>query len=198
MKRKVAREAANLLYSGTETEYKQAKIKAAEIFGTSFFPTNLEVAVELDKIAEAHEGPRRQEQLILKRREALQIMKLLAAYNPLLVGSVWRGTAHHNSDIDIILQHDEPNDILKVLKEGDMQIRQAEWVGVTKEGRKRESFHIHLESPPEETIELIVRSLDEAQLNEKCEIYGDIVTGLNTQELEKILENDPVRRFVPF
>lgn len=198
LRQKVAREAANLLYSGAETEYKQAKTKAARIFGTSFLPSNLEVATELDKIAETNEGPSRQGQLVLKRKEAFQIMKLLTAYKPLLVGSTWRGTAHQNSDIDIILQHDEPNDILKVLKQNDARILQAEWVAVTKQGEKRESFHIHLESPTEEKIELVVRPHEEAQRNEKCEIYGDQVSGLNTQELKEVLEKDPMRRFVPF
>ena len=53
---KVAREAATLLYFGAEKEYKQAKLKAAKTLGTHFLPTNLEVAIELDKIAEANEG----------------------------------------------------------------------------------------------------------------------------------------------
>ena len=198
LRQKVAREAANLLYSGAETEYKQAKTKAARIFGTGFFPTNLEVAEELDKIAEANEGLSRQVQLVLKRKEAFQIMKLFTAYNAHLVGSVWRGTAHHSSDIDIVLEHDEPNDILKVLKQNDVRILRAEWIAVTKEVRKKESYHVYLQSPTKETIELIVRSHDEAKLNGKCEIYGDKVTGLNMQDLEEVLENDPMRRFVPF
>jgi len=125
-------------------------------------------------------------------------MKLLTAYSPLLVGSVWRGTAHHNSDIDIMLQHDEPNDIMKVLKQNDVRILQAEWVAVTKHGEKRGSFHMLLESSTEEKIELVVRPLEETQRNEKCEIYGDQVAGLNTQELKEVLEKDPMRRFVPF
>ena len=198
LRQKVAREAANLLYSGAETEYKQAKTKAARIFGTNFLPTNLEVATELDKIAETSEGPSRQEQLVLKRKEAFQVMKLLTAFSPLLVGSIWRGTAHHNSDIDIVLQHDEPSDILKVLKQNDVRILRAEWVAVTKHGKKRASFHMHLESPTEEKIELIVRPHEEAQRYEKCEIYGDEVSGLNTRELKEVLEKDPMRRFVPF
>ena len=54
---KIAKEAATLLYFGAEKEYKQAKVKAAKTLGAHFLPTNLEVAVELDKIAEAQEGP---------------------------------------------------------------------------------------------------------------------------------------------
>jgi hypothetical protein len=41
-KSKVVREAATLLYFGAEKEYKQAKLKAAETFGVSFLPSNLD------------------------------------------------------------------------------------------------------------------------------------------------------------
>ena len=83
LRRKVAREAASLLYSGIEKEYKQAKLKAARTLGVKFVPTNLEVAVELDRIAEEREGAERQERLIRMRKEALQLMSILRAYNPI-------------------------------------------------------------------------------------------------------------------
>ena len=82
LKCKVAREAATLLYFGAEKEYKQAKTRAAETLGTHFLPSNLEVALELDKIAEENEGAKRKERLIEMRKEALKIMKLLDAYLP--------------------------------------------------------------------------------------------------------------------
>ena len=56
LKYRVVREAATLLYFGAEKEYKQAKEKAAETLGTHFLPSNLEVALELNKIAEENEG----------------------------------------------------------------------------------------------------------------------------------------------
>ena len=56
LKHRVTREAATLLYFGAEKEYKQAKQKAAQTFGVHFLPSNLEVALELDKIAEENEG----------------------------------------------------------------------------------------------------------------------------------------------
>jgi len=37
-------------------EYKQAKMKAAKNCGVRIMPTNLEVALELDEIAEETEG----------------------------------------------------------------------------------------------------------------------------------------------
>ncbi|MEM3458298.1 MAG: nucleotidyltransferase domain-containing protein [Candidatus Bathyarchaeia archaeon] len=198
LRKKVAREAATLLYSGIEKEYKQAKLKAAKTFGVQFVPTNLEVALELDKIAEEKEGLARQERLIRMRTEALKLMRILERYSPKLVGSVWRGTIHHESDIDVTVYHSEPNDIVEILKRNGFHILQIEWVAVTKKGQKKTSFHVHLESPAKEKIEIIVRSPEEAQLKERCEIYGDEIAGLRVRELEKLLKENPLQRFVPF
>lgn len=198
LRRKVAREAASLIYFGTEKEYKQAKLKAAETLGTHFLPTNLEVAIELDKIAEENEGAARKERLIKMRQEALKTMNILKAYNPVLVGSVWRGTIHRESDVDIIVYHDETADILKVLENNNFNILHTEWVAVTKRGRKKTSLHIYAESPEKMKFEIVIRSQEEADKIEKCEIYGDNITGLRIHELEKLLQENPLKRFVPF
>ena len=197
LRKRVAREAASLLYFGVEKEYKQAKLKAAKIVQFKFLPTNLEVALELDKIAEENEGPARKERLIQMRKEALRLMQVLKAYRPLLIGSVWRGTICYDSDVDIVVYHDEPEDILKILKQNNLKIMQAEWVAVTKKGKRKGSFHVHAELPTKEKAEIkIVQSL-EAFMKEKCEIYGDEITGLSVQKLEKLLKENPAQRFVP-
>ena len=196
-RKKVAIEAANLLYNGVEKEYKQAKLKAARTFGLHFMPTNLEVALEIDRIADENEGAARQERLVRMRKEAFRIMNILKRFDPVLVGSVWRGTIHHDSDLDIIVHHEEPDEVLKAVEQTGLKIQRAEWVNVTKRGKKKGSFHIHTESPIKEQVEIIVHSPDEACLNEKCEIYGDEIAGLRLRELEKVLEETPTRRFVP-
>jgi hypothetical protein len=197
LRTKVAREAANLLYFGIEKEYKQAKVKAASTFGVKFLPTNLEVAKELDKLAEEIEGKLRQERLIQRRKEALELMKLLKAYEPVLVGSVWRGTAHRQSDIDIIVYHDEPNTIIETLERNKFKIVKTERINITEQGRKITSFHIYFESLNGERFEVIVRSPEEAHRKVKCDTYGDEITGLSLQELEKLLKDSPTQRFVP-
>jgi predicted nucleotidyltransferase len=197
LRRKVAREAASLLYFGVEKEYKQAKLKATRTLGVKFLPTNLEVAKELDKIADEIEGKSREERLIQRRMEALKLMKILRAYNPLLVGSVWRGTAHRQSDIDIIAYHNEPKAIAKTLEQKGFKIVKSEWISVTEQGKKVESFHIYCESSIGEKFEVIVRNPEEAYRKVKCDVYGDEITGLSLQELEKMLKENPTQRFVP-
>jgi predicted nucleotidyltransferase len=193
---KVAKEAATVLYFGAEKEYKQAKLKAAKTLGTHFLPTNREVAVELDKIAEAHEGLARKERLIQMRKEALEIMKILRAYGPILIGSVWRGTIRQGSDIDIAVYHDAPDEILNFLKSG-VKIAKTEWTTVTKRGKTEASFHIYVETSSKQKAEIVVRSPDEAGYRKKCEVFGDELKGLNVQELERVLKENPAQKFIP-
>jgi predicted nucleotidyltransferase len=196
LRNKIAREAASLLYSGSEKEFKQAKQKAAKTFKYKFLPTNLEVAMELDRIAEEKEGPARIQRLIQMRKQALKTMNALKAYNPILIGSVWRGTIHHESDIDIRVYHDESNAVLKALKDAYKIVR-TELATVTEKGQKKTSFHVYLESSTQEQIEIIVRSSEELNRKEKCEIYGDEITGLNLKQLERVLKENPAERFLP-
>jgi len=198
LREKIAREAASLLYFGVEKEYKQAKLKAAKIFRCKFLPTNLEIAVKLDKIAEENEGSARKERLIRLRKEALKLMSILKAYSPILIGSVWRGTTHRESDIDITVYHDETSDILRTLEQNNFKIAQTGWVSVIKKGQRKTSFHIHLETSTEENVEIIVRNLEQFSREEKCEIYGDKIVGLTLKELEKLLGENPTKRFLPF
>lgn len=198
LRRRIAREAANLLYSGSEKEYKQAKLKAAKTSSSRLLPTNLEVAIELDRIADENEGLVRQKRLIQMRTEALRLMCLLTAYHPTLVGSVWRGTIHHDSDIDIVVYHDQADDVLDTLRQGNIRITRAEQVAVTKKGNRKVSYHIYAESSAEEKAEIKVAGSEEATLRTKCEIYGDQIVGLRIEELKKLLGQNPTRRFVPF
>jgi predicted nucleotidyltransferase len=198
LKRKIAREAAVLLYFGAEKEYKQAKMKAAKTFGVHFLPTNLEVALELDKIAEESEGASRKERLIQMRAEALKTMKILEEFSPLLIGSVWRGTIRQGSDIDIAVYHDSPSEIVNLLKANGFDVSKAEWVTVTKRGCAECSFHVYTETLRKHKIEIVVRSSEEASRKRRCEIFGDELRGLNVQELEKLLKENPAQKFIPF
>jgi len=197
LRKRVAREAAILLYTSQEKEYKQAKKRATQTLGVRVLPSNLEVAKELDKIAEETEGPSRQERLIRMRREALYIMESLRDFHPRLVGSVWRGTVHQNSDIDILMFSSDPTVVLARLQKSSFRVTRAEWSAVTKRGKKESSFHIHLALPSGDEAEVVVRSPEKMSLFDKCEIYGDLVTGLNYPQLRRILEENQLQKFTP-
>ncbi|MFQ6087072.1 MAG: hypothetical protein ACE5OV_03520, partial [Candidatus Bathyarchaeia archaeon] len=156
LKKRVAREAALLLYTSQEKEYKQAKKRAAENLGARMLPSNLEVARELDAIAEETEGASRHERLIQMRKEALKIMQVLEDFKPRLIGSVWRGAINRNSDIDIVAFASKPNAVLAQLQKGGFSVVKTEWLSVTKEGRKEMSFHIYLALPSGNEAEVVV------------------------------------------
>jgi predicted nucleotidyltransferase len=196
-KHRVAREAATLLYFGAEKEYKQAKDRAALTLGTNFLPSNLEVALELDKVAEENEGEKRKERLVEMRREALQTMKLLSVYRPVLIGSVWRGTIKRGSDIDIAVYTDEPEQLPNILKAGGFRITKTAWTSVNKHGVTIASFHIYAETQAKHGLEVTVRGSEEASKKRKCETFGDEMKGLTTSALERLLASHPTQQFIP-
>jgi len=196
-RRRVAQEAAGMLYTGQEKEYKQAKLRAAKILGVHVLPSNAEVAMELDRIAEEREGKTRQQRLVQMRREALQIMRVLRNFNPILVGSVWRGTAHRNSDIDIATYAKNPQEIVSTLQKYKYPIKRTEIQTVTKKGKKGQSFHIYVDFPSNDHAEIVVRGPEDINCKVLCEIYGDVVTGLTIKQLQRVLEENPKQKALP-
>jgi predicted nucleotidyltransferase len=194
---KIAKEAATLLYFGAAKEYKQAKFKAAKTLGSNFLPSNLEVALELDKIADMLEGPARKERLFRMRKEALKLMKILKEYCPILIGSVWRGNVLQGSDIDIALYNDTTDEIVDALMKNGFKIYETERTTETKMGNPESSFHIYVETTGKQTAELVVRNAEEAGRKRKCEIFGDEISGLNVKELERLLNENPTEKFLP-
>lgn len=197
IKDRVAREAAALLYTQQEKEYKQAKQRAANTLGIRILPSNREVAEELDKVADEMEGSIRRERLVQMRREALSVMVMLGDFHPRLVGSVWRGTARKNSDIDIEVFASDPKFALERLEQNNLNVHRAEWQSVTKGRRGETAFHIYVHLPSGNQSEVIVRSPEKMNETDKCEIYGDIVKGLTIHQLRKILMQNPTQKFVP-
>ena len=172
-------------------------MKAAQTLGIHFLPSNLEIALELDKIAEENEGAEGKERLIQMRREALEVMRLLSDFCPVLIGSVWRGTIKQGSDIDIAVYTDEPEEIINVLKAEGVKVLKTSLDNSNKHGATLESFHIYAETSAKHGLEIVARSREEAGKKRKCETFGDELKGLNIKELEKVLETNPTQQFIP-
>jgi predicted nucleotidyltransferase len=197
LKNLVAKEAASLLYFGVEKEYKQAKMKAAQSCGIRLMPTNLEVALAFDELVDEKEGATRRDLLLGMRRDALRVMKLLKPFHPVLIGSVWRGTACIGSDIDIAVYADSPEEILAILKNNGLCVSKSEWVKVTKSGKLEVSFHVHTLSPGGYEIEIVVREVAKKAEKRKCDVFGDFLKGLTIPELENLLVDNPLQKFIP-
>jgi len=193
----VAREAARLLYTDAAEEYKQAKEEAARSLGVKAMPSNYEVAVELDLLAEEVEGEERQKLVMRMREAALGGMRTLGEFDPRLIGSVWRGTARRGSDIDIAVYASRPEAVAGRLAGAGYAVEGVEEVVVSKRGRPRRSHHITVRLEGGGEAEVVVRPPEEKGDAERCEIYGDLKRGLSLAELENLMRRDPLRKFVP-
>jgi len=195
-RRRVAREAAFLLYQGIVEEYKQAKEMASRGLRVRSLPSNLEVALELDEISEELEGAERWRRLLEMRRAALELMGRLDDLHPRLIGSVWRGTINRSSDIDIIVYTRDKDNVVERLR-GLGEIKNEKRDLVVKSGTLKTSEHLNLRTNSGHDAEIVVRPPQEVGETELCDIYGDQKTGLTITQLRKVLEEDPLRRFVP-
>jgi predicted nucleotidyltransferase len=192
----VAREAARLLYTGAAEEYKQAKEQAARNLGVNAKPSNHEVALELDLLADQMEGEERKRLLVTMRDHALALMRLLSEYDPVLTGSVWRGTARRGSDVDINVYSSNPGEVESKLRSAGYSVVDSKEEVFTQRGRTMRSTHVFVVLN-EAKGEVVVRPPEERGEAERCEIYGDVKKGLNLEELEKLMKTDPLRKFVP-
>ncbi len=195
-RRRVAREAARLLYLGLAEEFIKAKEMAAQALGEDVLPSNYEVALELDQIADEEEGIKRRWLLIRLREEALRVMRILEGFNPRLIGSVWRGTARMGSDIDIVVFASEPDEVEKRLLEVGLALDREDLVTL-KRGKPINSVHIKSRLESGNEVEVVVRPPDVSNIYERCDIYGDLKRGLSIRELEEVLSRDPLRVFIP-
>ena len=196
LKNEISRRAAFLLYVGVAEEIFHAKVMAGEEFGSNLLPSNFDVANDLDILAQEKEGIDRTVRILELRKEALNIMEKLSPFHPRLVGSVWRGTAHLRSDIDILVFHSHPREVERIL-EHSYKILRTKWTTKTDTGNTQNYYHIYIESNMGIEIEVIIRNPEDAIRKEKCEIYGDHKRGLSIKELEDLLEKNPYKKFVP-
>ena len=196
-RREVAREAARLLFTGASEEYLHAKERAARSLGMETMPSNHEVAVELDLLADEIEGRTRAEFIITMRGLALGLMRVLSDVRPVLRGSVWRGTARNGSDIDIDVYSNEPLKVKKLLEDSGYIVSDLEAMVAVSGKEMSRSIHIQVRLEDEIKGEIVVRPVEEHGLEVRCEVYGDVKKGLRLPELEKLMNTDPLRKFVP-
>ena len=194
-RRRIAREAATLLYFGSEKEYKQAKLKAASNLGFHVLPSNLEVAIELDQIAGETEGSARTERLIQMRTDALEIMKIMRFSSPVLIGSVWRGTIRRGSDIDLEAFTDNPDALIGILKLGNVKVLKTQQITTTEHGKSCASLHVFGESLGGYPIEIVIRPLEEAGRRRTCDTFGDEIKGLTYPRPRKTTQRIPNEAF---
>jgi len=110
----IAAAAARLMAEDGITDFHHAKRKAARQLGLpehTAFPDNAEVEAELRAYRSLYQAEDHEAVLHALRQSALDLLDLLAAFNPYLTGSVLDGTAGEHSTIDILLFADSAKEV---------------------------------------------------------------------------------------
>ena len=122
MRRAIAREAARLMIEHGHDDYGIAKRKAAERFGVTdlaVLPKNTEVEEALAEHQRLFGAESHASQIAAMRAAALDAMRLLAEFEPRLVGPLLSGTATAHNDISLHVFSDTPETVaVKLIDRG--------------------------------------------------------------------------------
>lgn len=114
MRERIAHLAARLMAVDGIDDYALAKRKAARQAGapdTRNLPTNEEVEEALRAYQDLYQAGEQDRRVRDLRSQALRMMKLLAAFNPFLTGSVLSGSAGRYADVEIHLFTDSSKEV---------------------------------------------------------------------------------------
>jgi len=120
LRQAVAEEAARIMREQGVDDFLQAKRKAADRLGVtdaSILPRNTEVEAALVAHQRLFAADRHEAGLAELRRSALEAMRLMADFQPRLVGPVLTGTASPHSEINLHLFSDSPEAVSLRLEE---------------------------------------------------------------------------------
>ncbi len=189
MRRRVAWEAARLMYAREEAEYFRAKMKAARRiysgqFKPSDLPSNREIRDQIQEMARIHEGHRRTENLREMRLEALRMMRILRLFRPRLIGSTLTGHVRQGSDIDLHVFSDSVESVTGVL-ESEGIVYDVERKRVRKQGEENVYTHVHIQD--HFTFELTLYPANKAHYVFKSSITGKAIERASIAELEQLL-----------
>jgi predicted HD phosphohydrolase len=192
MRRRVAWEAARLMYARDESEYYRAKMKAARRICTGDvkprdLPSNREIRDQIQTMARIHEGQRRTEALREMRVEALRMMRILRNFRPRLIGSTMTGHVRKGSDIDLHVFSNSIEAVTGTLENEGISY-EVERKLVRKQGREQTFTHVHVQD--RFLFELTVYAADMAHYVFKSSITGKAIERASIAQLEQLLEEE--------
>jgi len=127
VRQEVAFEAARILATEGQRNYRMAKEKAAARLGLSAragLPSNSEVETELKRYQAMYGGAEHGENLVRLRRAAIGAMRFFKNFRPKLVGPVLDGTADQHSRISLHLFCENDEDVLAFLHRNGIAFEQ--------------------------------------------------------------------------
>ena len=114
-RRVIAAEAARIMVTQSLSDYRTAKLKAAERLGVnlrSSLPSNSEVESALRAYQDIYGGQQHARHLRNLRQAALIVMRSLESFSPRLVGPVLEGTADEHTRVTLHVFNDPPDAVV--------------------------------------------------------------------------------------
>lgn len=191
LRESIAQLAARLMAEGIQ-DFALAKRKAARQLGaadTRNLPNNSEIEQALRAYQTLYQHEHQINLLGKLRAQALQAMSSLARFDPLLTGSVLRGTATPYSDINLLLFTDSQKDVEWYLLNRDWDYKTSQ---------KRYRFSDALRSIPvllvnnrdEADVQLAIFSIADRRHLPLSPIDGRMLQGARLAEVQSLLDNN--------
>ncbi|MFM2397446.1 MAG: hypothetical protein RLZZ144_696 [Pseudomonadota bacterium] len=130
MREQLAHQTARLIAQDGITDFAFAKRKAAKQLGASdtrHLPSNEEVEAALHSYRVLYQENSHPGVLLQLRTEAVDIMRLMAEFQPYLTGSVLTGSAGELSDINLRVFSDDAKAVLLFLLKNNIEFEGGEW-----------------------------------------------------------------------
>lgn len=192
LRRRIAWEAARLMYFREEKEYYRAKLKAARrvcrgAMRPGDLPTNREIREQIEAVARAFEGEKRTQRLGEMRLEALRMMRILKNFSPHLVGSTLTGHVRRGSDIDIHVFSNSVETVRSALESAGLphEVLQKR---IVKHGEEKTYVHIHVRGRFE--FELTVYPTEMINRPIRSSITGRPMERANLSQLELLIARE--------
>ncbi len=185
----IAAEAARIMAEEGISDFHLAKRKAAarlNLPATKHLPTNQEVETALQEYLHLFHSDRLDTGLRYLRTRAVEAMRFLAKFKPLLVGPVLRGTVTPGSEIQLHVSADAPEEVAFLLQEHHIPFEQAER-RLRFGGERYETLPAYRFVAGNVTIELCIFNLRSVRETPLSPVDGKPMKRANVKEVENLL-----------
>lgn len=192
MRLAVAEEAARVMAEQGIDDFLFAKRKAAERLGVvdaAILPRNTEIEAALFARQRLFSGGRHETTLAALRRSALQAMRLVADFEPRLVGPVLTGTASPHSEINLHLFAETP-ELLAILLVDRGVPHEALERRVKFERDRMVTYPAFRFVAGEHTVDAVVFPLDGIRQSPCSPVDGKPMRRASAAEVEGLLEGE--------
>lgn len=186
----VAQVAARLMAEDSVHDFGEAKTRAAASLGVTGrhrLPRNDEIEAELRAYQALFQSDEQPRWLAHKRHIALQIMRLLEAFQPRLAGAVLRGTAAAESEISLHLFVDPPETVATFLYERHIPWELDAWEGRFG-GNRIHELPVYRINPEGQPVRLIVFPEAAPREAPRSPVDGKPMARAGADEVERLIQ----------